>query len=175
MGSNLFLESNIFMHHAAEVKSESEAEGSEVAETKDTEEVTSVSESLGEDTESKQDTEQDEINNESGQSTFMYDQLKAHSDNPVTGIDFKRREVRPIENVLQCTIIYSKVGSHVFVYLHFAGLPVRRGIPDSTWYDKRSILQTTKMEAGHAEEESRFVLETASFIRVRCWLFCAAT
>ncbi|KAI7985068.1 Villin-2 [Camellia lanceoleosa] len=30
---------------------------------------------------------------ETSQSTFSYEQLKAHSDDPVTGIDFKRREV----------------------------------------------------------------------------------
>nr|XP_011468035.1 PREDICTED: villin-3-like [Fragaria vesca subsp. vesca] len=36
--------------------------------------------------------EQDENGSESCQSTFSYDQLRAKSDNPVTGIDFKRRE-----------------------------------------------------------------------------------
>ncbi|KAF2289392.1 hypothetical protein GH714_035768 [Hevea brasiliensis] len=71
----------------------SEVEGSEeVAEVKETEEVASVSESIAEDSEPKQDTEPDENGNGSSESTFSYDQLKAHSDNPVTGIDFKRRE-----------------------------------------------------------------------------------
>lgn len=42
--------------------------------------------------EPKPEPEQDEVGNESGQAIFSYDQLKAKSDNPVTGIDFKRRE-----------------------------------------------------------------------------------
>ncbi|XP_020539416.1 villin-3 isoform X2 [Jatropha curcas] len=73
----------------------SEVEGSEeAAEGKETEEVASVSESVGEDSESKQDTEQDETTygGTDADNTFSYDQLKAHSENPVTGIDFKRRE-----------------------------------------------------------------------------------
>jgi hypothetical protein len=82
------------------VKSETlfEAEGSEgVAEVKEMEETASVSESNGgEDSERKQDTEHGESDDGNGQSTFRYDQLKAHSDNPVKGIDFKRREVGPI-------------------------------------------------------------------------------
>ncbi|MCD7461366.1 hypothetical protein HAX54_045962, partial [Datura stramonium] len=40
----------------------------------------------------KPEPEQDEGGNESGQVIFSYEQLKAKSDNPVTGIDFKRRE-----------------------------------------------------------------------------------
>ncbi|XP_052303842.1 villin-3 isoform X2 [Populus trichocarpa] len=69
-------------------------EGSEgVAEVKEMEETASVSESNGgEDSERKQDTEHGESDDGNGQSTFCYDQLKAHSDNPVKGIDFKRRE-----------------------------------------------------------------------------------
>ncbi|KAJ6425796.1 hypothetical protein OIU84_026386 [Salix udensis] len=69
-------------------------EGSEGAvEIKELEETASVSESNGgEDSERKQDTEQEEIDDGNSQSTFCYDQLKAHSDNPVKGIDFKRRE-----------------------------------------------------------------------------------
>ncbi|OIS99289.1 PREDICTED: villin-3-like [Nicotiana attenuata] len=42
--------------------------------------------------EPKPEAEQDEGGNESGQAIFSYEQLKAKSDNPVTGIDFKRRE-----------------------------------------------------------------------------------
>ncbi|CAK7342596.1 unnamed protein product [Dovyalis caffra] len=79
----------------AEGKSEtlSEAEGSEgVAEVKEMEEIAYVPESNGEDSERKQDTEQEETDDGNTQSTFSYDQLKAHSDNPVKGIDFKRRE-----------------------------------------------------------------------------------
>ncbi|MBA0552287.1 hypothetical protein Golob_023113, partial [Gossypium lobatum] len=44
------------------------------------------------DSEPKQEREQDENGNGSTQSTFSYEQLKAKSENPVTGIDFKRRE-----------------------------------------------------------------------------------
>lgn len=55
-------------------------------------EVPPVSQSNGEDSEPNQETVREAIDSESGQ-TFSYDQLKAKSDNPVTGIDFKRREV----------------------------------------------------------------------------------
>ncbi|XP_017977028.1 PREDICTED: villin-2 isoform X2 [Theobroma cacao] len=76
-----------------ETKSEvdpSEAEDSqEVAEAKET---GVVSETNGDNSEPKQELEQDENGSGSSQSTFSYDQLKAKSDNPVTGIDFKRRE-----------------------------------------------------------------------------------
>ncbi|CAN4089904.1 unnamed protein product [Withania somnifera] len=40
----------------------------------------------------KPEPEQDEGGNESGQAIFSYEQLRAKSNNPVTGIDFKRRE-----------------------------------------------------------------------------------
>ena len=68
----------------------------EVAELKETEEVAPVSESNGEDSEPKQEQEQQDSG--SGQ-TFSYDQLKAKSDNPATGIDLKRREVGSLVNV----------------------------------------------------------------------------
>ncbi|XP_022766662.1 villin-2-like isoform X1 [Durio zibethinus] len=77
----------------SEAKSEvdpSEAEDSqEVAEDKET---GVVSETDGEDSEPKQEIEHDENGSGSTQITFSYEQLKAKSDNPVTGIDFKRRE-----------------------------------------------------------------------------------
>ncbi|KAJ6912710.1 villin-3-like [Populus alba x Populus x berolinensis] len=74
-------------------ETQSEVEGSEgVAEVKEMEETASVPESNGEDSERKQDTEQEENGDGNSQSTFSYDQLKARSDNPVKGIDFKRRE-----------------------------------------------------------------------------------
>ena len=87
---------------AAETKSEndrSESEGpQEVAEIKESEEVAPRSESNGGNSEPKQETVQE---NDSGSGrTFSYDQLKAKSDNPVTGIDFKRREVVSIMNAL---------------------------------------------------------------------------
>ncbi|XP_057982087.1 villin-2 [Malania oleifera] len=69
-----------------------EAEDSqEVADVKEVERGL-ISESNGEDTGPKQEVEQDENGTESNQGTFAYDQLKAKSDNPVSGIDFKRRE-----------------------------------------------------------------------------------
>ncbi|KAF5737689.1 villin-3-like isoform X2 [Tripterygium wilfordii] len=74
-----------------EAKSEN-ADFEEVAEAKNAEEAAPASESNGEDSERTPDTDQDENASESIQSTFSYDQLKAHSENPVTGIDFKRRE-----------------------------------------------------------------------------------
>ncbi|KAJ6332053.1 hypothetical protein OIU76_010437 [Salix suchowensis] len=67
-------------------ETQSEVEGSEVvAEVKETEETASVPESNGEDSERNQDTEQEENDDGNSQSTFSYDQLKAHSDNPVKG------------------------------------------------------------------------------------------
>ncbi|KAL8493979.1 hypothetical protein ACS0TY_024960 [Phlomoides rotata] len=60
----------------------------EVLKVTDTEAVEPAPETNGDDSESKAEIDPDE----SGQSTFSYDQLKAKSDNPVTGIDFKRRE-----------------------------------------------------------------------------------
>ncbi|KAI8562275.1 hypothetical protein RHMOL_Rhmol03G0022600 [Rhododendron molle] len=75
----------------------SEHELSEVENSKEDSEVDTVAdetvlESNGNDSESKQEAEQDENGSETNQSTFSYEQLKAHSENPVTGIDFKRRE-----------------------------------------------------------------------------------
>ncbi|GMY18854.1 villin-2 isoform X1 [Fagus crenata] len=81
-------------HPPVEAKSENDQSETEhpqeVAAIKETEEVAARSESNGEDSEPKQETVQ-ENDSKSGQ-TFSYDQLKARSDNPVTGIDFKRRE-----------------------------------------------------------------------------------
>ncbi|KAF3442688.1 hypothetical protein FNV43_RR16605 [Rhamnella rubrinervis] len=64
----------------------------DVAELKETEEVALPSDSNAEDSESKQETLPAKNDSGSSGSTFSYDQLKAKSDNPVTGIDFKRRE-----------------------------------------------------------------------------------
>ncbi|XWS66337.1 hypothetical protein CRYUN_Cryun05aG0191000 [Craigia yunnanensis] len=84
-----------------EAKSEvdpSEAEDSqEVAEA----ETGVVSETNGEDSEPKQEIEQDEHGSGSTQSTFSYEQLKAKSENPVTGIDFKHREAYLSDEVFQ--------------------------------------------------------------------------
>lgn len=81
---------------SAGIKSEDdhnqEEDSRHVPEVKDTECSGPFSEINGEDSGLKQETDQDENGSESGQSTFTYDQLKTKSDNPVTGIDFKRRE-----------------------------------------------------------------------------------
>ena len=78
------------------MKSEDENETEEFLEdvkVKENETVETAPETNGEDSGSNPEAAQEENGSESGQSTFSYDQLKAKSDNPVTGIDFKRREV----------------------------------------------------------------------------------
>lgn len=86
--------------HAAGTKSEvavSENEDSQgQSDVNEIEGASAAPESNGEDSTPKQEEEQDDNGGgtvESGLSTFSYDQLKAKSENPVTGIDFKRREV----------------------------------------------------------------------------------
>lgn len=69
------------------------ANSAEDSEVKDMVADETLLESNGNDPESMQEAEQDENGSETNQSTFSYEQLKAHSENPVTGIDFKRREV----------------------------------------------------------------------------------
>ncbi|CAI9787539.1 unnamed protein product [Fraxinus pennsylvanica] len=79
----------------AGIKSEDapEAEYSkEALEVKETLTVESIPENDGDDSGSKPESDPDENGTETALSTFTYDQLKAKSDNPVTGIDFKRRE-----------------------------------------------------------------------------------
>ncbi|XP_012470662.1 villin-2 [Gossypium raimondii] len=76
-------------------EAKSEVDPSELADSQEVPEAKEtgvVSETSGEDSEPKQEREQDENGNGSTQSTFSYEQLKAKSENPVTGIDFKRRE-----------------------------------------------------------------------------------
>ncbi|XP_048320848.2 villin-3 isoform X1 [Ziziphus jujuba] len=85
---------------APDAKSEtaySETEGSQDA----AEEVVPASVSNTEDPEANQESVHDGNGSESSQSTFSYDQLKAKSDNPVTGIDFKRREAYLSEEEFQ--------------------------------------------------------------------------
>lgn len=81
---------------SAGIKSEmavSETEDSQgVSDANENEGAAAVPESNGEDSAPKREEQQDDIGTEAGQSTFSYDQLKAKSENPVTGIDFKRRE-----------------------------------------------------------------------------------
>lgn len=73
---------------AAEPKDESS-----FSETESSIEVSQPSETEGNDSEPKQESEQDENDNGGSGAIFTYEQLRAKSDNPVTGIDFKRREV----------------------------------------------------------------------------------
>ncbi|XP_039057166.1 villin-2-like isoform X1 [Hibiscus syriacus] len=72
-------------------EAKSEVDPSEI-EVPEANETGIVSETNGEDSEPKKESEQNENGSGSTQSTFSYDQLKAKSENPVTGIDFKRRE-----------------------------------------------------------------------------------
>ncbi|KAJ8437041.1 hypothetical protein Cgig2_025888 [Carnegiea gigantea] len=73
----------------SEVAEESPA----VPEVQETESVdTFVPESKAEESVSKDEPEQEETASGSTRSTFTYEQLRARSENPVTGIDFKRRE-----------------------------------------------------------------------------------
>jgi len=65
----------------------------EASEDNETEGSTTVSENNEEQSEAKQEPLQDVNTSENMVTVFSYDQLKAKSDNPVTGIDFKRREV----------------------------------------------------------------------------------
>ncbi|KAL3339134.1 hypothetical protein AABB24_027987 [Solanum stoloniferum] len=62
------------------------------AEVQDSEKVSEPKEIVEPAETNGSEPEQDEGGNESGQAIFSYEQLKAKSDNPVTGIDFKRRE-----------------------------------------------------------------------------------
>ncbi|KAL0339668.1 UNVERIFIED_CONTAM: Villin-3 [Sesamum radiatum] len=64
----------------------------EVLKVKETETVEAAPETNGGDSGSKPENDQEENDSESNQTTFSYEQLKAKSDNPVKGIDFKRRE-----------------------------------------------------------------------------------
>ncbi|KAK8562117.1 hypothetical protein V6N13_148759 [Hibiscus sabdariffa] len=74
-------------------EAKSEVDSSEIAEFQEVPEAkeTGLSE-INVDSEQKKEREQDENGSGSTQSTFSYEQLKAKSENPVTGIDFKRRE-----------------------------------------------------------------------------------
>ncbi|KAB2037541.1 hypothetical protein ES319_D03G082600v1 [Gossypium barbadense] len=85
-------------------EAKSEVDPSELADSQEVPEAKEtgvVSETSGEDSEPKQEREQDENGNGSTQSTFSYEQLKAKSENPVTGIDFKRREAYLLDEEFQ--------------------------------------------------------------------------
>ncbi|KAK1420719.1 hypothetical protein QVD17_22543 [Tagetes erecta] len=78
------------------VKSEEPSDGLESNEasevTTETSEPVQIQEMNGDGSATKSTTEENECDSVDSQSTFTYEQLKAKSENPVTGIDFKRRE-----------------------------------------------------------------------------------
>lgn len=69
--------------------------GADVEDNKEVPEMmeTQVVKTNGKDSGLVPDADLDYNHPESCQNTFSYEQLKAKSDNPVTGIDFKQREV----------------------------------------------------------------------------------
>ncbi|CAI0439618.1 unnamed protein product [Linum tenue] len=79
-------------NEASEVDQGSE-EGKEIDDT-----GSASGSNAGGDSEPKPESEQDYA--DIGQVVFSYDQLKARSENPVTGIDFKRREVGLVTDVI---------------------------------------------------------------------------
>ncbi|XP_022847678.1 villin-3-like [Olea europaea var. sylvestris] len=84
------------------IENSQEVENSkEASEVEETETVDPFVEANGEDSKPNPEREQDENGSESSQTTFHYEQLKAKSDNPVTGIDFKRREAYLSEEEFQ--------------------------------------------------------------------------
>ncbi|XP_043690511.1 villin-2-like [Telopea speciosissima] len=97
---------------SAEVKSvddNSEVDAQEESPVKETEEgrTSSVSESNGEESEVKQKIQQEAPQDENGSATYSYDQVNTKSTNPVSGIDFKKRESylsdEEFETVLEMT------------------------------------------------------------------------
>lgn len=97
----MFINVSLSCHLCTVGKSENlpEVEDSvETSKVEETEVVQPASESDKEESEAKPEAEQDE-NGSGSESTFSYDRLKSKSDNPVTGIDFKRREVGYSEKI----------------------------------------------------------------------------
>lgn len=81
------------------------------AEASEGSEVTEVSpESNGDDVGPKEEAEQETNGSAASQSTFSYEELRAHSENPVTGIDFKRREAYLSEEEFQTVFGIKKEG-----------------------------------------------------------------
>lgn len=75
-----------------------EVEESKEVKEKETKTVDTVSEANSDDSESKPEVAEEENGSDCNQSIFAYEQLRAKSQNPVTGIDFKRREVSSIHH-----------------------------------------------------------------------------
>lgn len=80
------MEKNVASHFETE-------DSQEVSERKESEAATPLSPTNMEDSQPKEETKQDEAETTGPPTIFSYDQVKAKSENPVTGIDFKRREV----------------------------------------------------------------------------------
>lgn len=79
-----------------------------LSETESSIEASQASETEGNDSEPKQGSEQDENDNGGSGAIFTYEQLKAKSDNPVTGIDFKRREAYLCDEEFQTVLGMAK-------------------------------------------------------------------
>lgn len=102
----------------------------EVSEDNETEGSAPVSENNEEQSEAKQEPPQDVDASENMVTVFSYDQLKAKSDNPVTGIDFKRREVSAHSEPWSFffLLIHVSDGYSCFPLFYLLGLSIRRGI-----------------------------------------------
>ncbi|XP_060177339.1 villin-2-like [Lycium barbarum] len=79
----------------------------DVPERKETETV-EPAEIDGEDVGTKPEPEQDETDSDGSQTTFSYERLKAKSENPVTRIDFKRREAYLSDEEFQSVLRMTK-------------------------------------------------------------------
>ncbi|WJX78427.1 regulation of actin filament depolymerization [Trifolium repens] len=88
--SSPVVESSPFDAKSESVPSESEGR-EEVTESKETEEPASETGSNG-NSESKQENVEDGSDSQNSQSVFSYEQLKAKSGSPLSGVDLKRRE-----------------------------------------------------------------------------------
>lgn len=86
-----------------------EADDQEGSEIKESEITDPVLETDGEDLDPQLKAHQEENGDGvNSQSTFTYDQLKAHSDDPVTGIDFQRREAYLSDEEFEAVLGMSK-------------------------------------------------------------------
>ncbi|TYK25445.1 villin-3 [Cucumis melo var. makuwa] len=75
-----------------DVSQQIESSPEEVLDLKEPEETSPVLKNNHDDADVNQDSLQEENGDDNNLSVFSYDRLKAKSDNPVTGIDFKKRE-----------------------------------------------------------------------------------
>lgn len=125
---------------AKDEKAFSEAEASEEAtEAKEEEEGSPAAEAGAEEPKAKQG------GSEAGTTgaTFTYEQLQAKSENPVTGIDFKRREVNLLSSVSVLSRRYLSTSCVGILFLEsiLSGLSIQRRVQNCIWDRERSILQ----------------------------------